>query len=1021
MFWFCLVAVVAFVVLGGVRCAFAKDDMVLYSEDEVAQVRANIAKYDWAKAECDRVLKICEPWMARSDEEIWSLVTGQAIPRGIHVNPMLGCPSCGRDVYSFGNYPWKVSLDKPFKLECPSCSEVWPKNDFDAFRKSGLGKNGVFDRSLADESLLFNTEDPDGERKHFAVDDGMGWIEENDERWWFIAYYSHYCTWTEIPAAVTALAQAYIYTGDVAYAHKGAILLDRIADVYPEMDLDGYSKLGLYNSHGGTGQGRIQGSIWETRVAESLAIAYDLLYDGMAEDSNLVPFLSDKAKQWDIENDKSSLEKIRENIENNLLREFILSCQDRRIRGNEGMTQTTMATAAAVLDDPDETPKALAWIFEPGESRSGGGHVAATLIGEVDRDGVGNEAAPGYCFIWMHRFYRCAQVLDLCREHHDYDLHRDFPRLKRMYSVPYRLTFLDQYTPSIGDTGKTGSPGMASVNRDWCVDLFTQFGEPYYAQVAYLLNDNRVDGLHTSMFDKDPEAIQDAILKVIEEQGPLQLGSENMNGYGFAAFRHGTGDDRRGAWLYYGRNGGHGHRDRLNYGYFYRGMDVLPDLGYPEYADQKWPKRPGWTINTISHNTVMVDEKHQERNWIGQCQMYAASQGVGVIEVASPNVYPGIDDYRRTFVMVDINDAESYLVDFFRVKGGDDYVLSFHAGEGDVETQGLSLTAQEKGTYAGEEIAFGDHYDGAPDGRYVGSGFSYLYDVAREKNPKAGWWADWSLVDTWGTKVGKGDVNVRFHGLSDVDDVALAWGDPPQNKPGNPRRLRYALLHNEKSESAFVSVVEPYSNGTPNLKSVSRLDLSEVACGVRVETVDGRTDFVVSNDDPTQTLDLGDGVTVTGRFVMVSLRDGKAESVLLVGGQEVVTSAGMLNVNAPKYTAVVKDFQREESGTIWLDVTGDVPEDDRLVSAQLRVLNDGARDACYEIKHVTKTSDGVRFDLGDTSFIRGLQSLEDYSAGYVYNVSVGDSVEILNTVHVQFESGQASAMKASVDWTWLSK
>ena len=80
---------------------------------EINNARRNIQRYAWAKAERDTAIETCAPYMARSDEEIWDLITGQSIPRGIHVNPDLGCPECGRDVYAFGNYPWKVSLHRP--------------------------------------------------------------------------------------------------------------------------------------------------------------------------------------------------------------------------------------------------------------------------------------------------------------------------------------------------------------------------------------------------------------------------------------------------------------------------------------------------------------------------------------------------------------------------------------------------------------------------------------------------------------------------------------------------------------------------------------------------------------------------------------------------------------------------------------------------------------------------------------------------------------------------------------------
>ena len=478
----------------------AKQRCVLYTPEEVDQARRNIARCDWAKAERDAAVATCAPWMARSDEDIWQLVTGQSIPRGIHVNSDLGCVSCGRDVYAFGNYPWNVSLARPWKLECPSCGAVWPKNDFEAFYKSGLGTGGVFDRGLADDSLLFNAEhaDPADPLRGFAVDDGMGWIDDAGNRWWFIAYYSHYCTWATLPEAALALGKAYLYTGDAAYAHKGAVILDRIADVYPEMDLTPYSDLGIYNSDGSTGLGRIKGCIWENGMAETLSLAYDMVYEGMAGDAALVRFLSEKAATWEIARPKHSIAHIRENIEHGLLREFMLSCRDRRIRGNEGMTQTAMATAAAVLDDPQETPEALDWLFEPGESRgTGGGHIPATLIGEVDRDGVGNEAAPGYCFGWMTAYARCAWVLDRCRKYRNYDLYRDYPRLKRMFGAPYRLTALDSIYPphrrygqygrrGDGECGSpNGSPRFCSVWRPGSRPLGLQIERQPHSWVAH--------------------------------------------------------------------------------------------------------------------------------------------------------------------------------------------------------------------------------------------------------------------------------------------------------------------------------------------------------------------------------------------------------------------------------------------------------------------------------------------------------------------------------------------------------
>ncbi len=1000
--------------------------MGLYTPEEMNNARRNIERYAWARAERDTAIETCAPYMARSDGEIWDLITGQSIPRGIHVNPDLGCPECGRDVYAFGNYPWKVSLHRPYKLECPSCGEIWPKNNFEAFYKSGLGSGGIFERSLADESLLYNAENANA--PNYAVDDGMGWIDESGNRWWFIAYYSHYCTWKELPAAALALGKAYLYTGDTAYAHKGAVILDRIADVYPDMDLTPYSDLGLYNSHGSTGMGRITGCIWENGMAETLSLSYDMISEGIEDDNELVQFLSAQAEKWQIAQPKSSIAHIRENIKHGLLREFIRSCRDRRIRGNEGMTQTAMATAAAVLDDPRETPKALDWLFEPGESRgTDGGHIPATLIGKVDRDGVGNEAAPGYCFGWMNAFARCAWILDRCRKYRDYDLYRDYPRLKRMYSVPYRLTALDRYTPHIGDTGNTGGEGMVRVELQTIISAYARLGDPDLARLAYKLNGNRVEGLHTSIFDPEPEAIQKTVLEIAKQHGELELKSENLNGYGLTVFRHGEGHDQRAAWLYYGRNGGHGHRDRLNIGMYYRGMDVLPDLGYPEYADSKWPKRAGWTTNTISHNTVMINQQQQEVNWIGHCQYFATSQGIGVVEIASPEIYPDTRDYRRTLAMIDVSPTESYLIDFFRVNGGNDHIMSFHAGEGDVSIQGIDLTPQEEGTYAGKTISFGTHYDGPPDGRYRGSGFAYLYGVHRAEKPAAGWWADWKLADTWKTQHGDTPLHLRYRVLSNAENAALAWGDPPQNKPGNPRRIRYVLLRNASADrkSLFASIIEPYREGQPHIADATRIDLGTeerdiAAAAIKITTHTGRTDHILSSDDPNRVFNLSENIAAAGRFAVISRNNGQI-SIFLLGGTQVNTTSGTLRINTPVHRGTVTDFHREETGPAWIEIEGPLPTDKRLIGTQLRILNDGIRDACYTISDIVSSAKNkVRVEVGDTSFIRGLASREDYEEGFTYNISTGDPCEIQNAVHLHIANGEIETMCATVDYEWTT-
>src|SRR5690606_9566178 len=105
--------------------------------------------------------------------------------------------------------------------------------------------------------------------------------------------------------------------------------------------------------------------------------------------------------------------------------------------------------------------------------------------------------------------------------------------------------------------------------------------------------------------------------------------------------------------------------------------------------------------------------------------------GFGAVEVDSPNIYPGVSQYMRTMAFIQAPGSEdAYAVDLFRVTGGKDHLLSVHGPPGKVTAVGLdTLTAQTTGTYAGENVPFGD-----PSKKYP-LGYSYLKNVERQNAP----------------------------------------------------------------------------------------------------------------------------------------------------------------------------------------------------------------------------------------------------------------------------------------------
>ncbi|MCP4640970.1 MAG: heparinase, partial [bacterium] len=216
-----------------------------------------------------------------------------------HNDRVSSCPSCGPKILKYGNYPWRHDVARmPWKVRCPHCQEIYPKNDFGAYYESALDQHGFFRRGKGDPELLFNAEHPDPKDPlHKAwVDDGYGYDDPATGRWDFVAYYTSWGLWRHIRGAVSALAQAYCVTDDALYAHKAGVLLSRIADVYPEMNWKPFADDQFSHSDGGTHAGRIEGQIWETGNATVLSMAYDRVYDAVSGDAELLAFLQAQAR-----------------------------------------------------------------------------------------------------------------------------------------------------------------------------------------------------------------------------------------------------------------------------------------------------------------------------------------------------------------------------------------------------------------------------------------------------------------------------------------------------------------------------------------------------------------------------------------------------------------------------------------------------------------------------------------------------------------------------------------------------
>lgn len=994
-----------------------------YTPDRVAAMRSNVEKYGWAQTLRDEAVERAAVFIAQGEEWLWNLVPTQGVPRSYAVNQALGSPITGKDIYSWGAYPWTADpLGEPWKIVDPSVDAKsgepykYPTNDFAAYYRTGLDATGSFDASRADRSLLINRLYPE-RGPEWGVDDGFGWIDANGKRWTFVAYYAHWYAWLNenggkglVHTGVKSLRDAYLYTGDPRYARAGLILLDRIADIYPGLHLDPYPRADYLNAHGSTGRGKAVGSIWETWIAEDLASAYDAFFPMIAttDSAGVIPFLSAKQQQYTGLASKNTAANVRQNIENGILRIVFPAVKDAEIRGNFGMHQMTLAMAAIVLDDPTASPSWIDWIFKPGELSSSpafhltGGEVYTRLINDVDRDGCGNEASVTYNRIWMLQIRDIAEILARSPDKNLY-LH---PKVQKLFDCTYPFTMVNRYVPGIGDSTTTGGPPWLMLVPNDYVKIYEQFRRPVHAQMAYLLNEGSADGLYGDIASLNVEQTQHEIKAIISELGELNLGSTNLTGFGFTALRTGTGNAQRDLWVYYGRNSGHGHQDTLNLGMHAFGIDVLPDLGYPELTGTN-ARRMEWNGNTVAHNTVVVDSQTQEQQIVGQPKGFAATPRVRFVDIAAPQVYSQTATYRRGAVLIDVDETNSYAVDIFRILGGVDHHYSFHAAEGPATTYGLNLITQPTGSYAGPDV--NPPADNARP-RPRASGFDWLSNVERDDDPAESFVVDWAIKDTWNVSDPDPNLHLRLTMLTQVHDVALADGIPARNKPGNPARLRYLLAHRHGGElaSQFTAVVEPYVD-TPLIRSARRVDVHAIngtiapheAAAVRVELANGRIDYIVNSTRPDVTLRIDGSYLVEAALAVWSTQGGRLQYACQYDGR-ILFPVTPLAARQTVITGTVRGFSRELTTTNTIEVQIDRPLHPTVSfsGSYVYVENNAERNAVYRIESVRQDSSRViTLELGNASLINSYIDLDQPDLGYVYDLAIGDPVRIPLATH----------------------
>ncbi len=788
-----------------------KDRRTLFSDEEIARARENVARYPSARKLADEIVRAAAYWVAWEDADLRNLIATAEVPRAFDCSPA-GCPKCGKKIFEAAKstYPWRIDPRRPFKVECPVCASVFPSNDYGRFYRSGFQDRSDFDGPY--------------------VDDGRGWVAPDGERYWFVAHANHW-TWYWHPQAdnptllrgCEALGRAYLLTGDRRYAHKAAVILHRIAEVYPNMDHAPQSRMGEFmaRTFGEIYPGKVVNAIWESYMSAQFAETYDAIWETIDSDAALHAFLGRTGPE------------IRACIEANLLEEVIDCYYAVKTRGNYGMHQRSLLQTALVRQHADHARHLAAVVDKPDGAIFLGLRYA--LHGQVWRDGQPYEVGD-YNFAWVSNLILVAGLLAKL----GVDV-TGLPRLSRLLNAPLDSLCIGRLTPAIGDS-QTVYANPVGVDAGLYQQALRTYGDARYARFLAGLGATGENSFASFVSLLQPPVAVPAGAPAsgrLHEPQPSRL----LSGFGLSVMNNPA--DTVGFSLYHGLHLNHRHFDRLHFDVFAHGQAMMPDLGYPDGMNAMVAGVFTWSLSTISHNTVTVDAAMQPGNVAGLVELQAEGGGVRAVAVNAAGTYPQCPVYRRTLVMVDAGDECSYLVDFFDVEGGRQHDYSLHGPPGEFQLSGGEWTAPATGTLAGETVPVGALYDApalaSPENKegystYRGSGFQHLEKVRRHR---AG---EWSANYTHERDAA---AQLRLRVLPQAGQE-LMLAEARVSPVKWPQILRYVIARREGGAglaSTFVSVIEPHA-GTPFLQTASRLDIPG-GVAVSVMHADGRSEIIV--------------------------------------------------------------------------------------------------------------------------------------------------------------------------------
>jgi hypothetical protein len=669
--------------------------------------------------------------------------------------------------------------------------------------------------------------------------------------------------------------------------------------------------------------------VWHDATIETreMTLAYDAIKAGIGSDAELAKFLGEKSEKYQTPKRKHSGADIAANIEERILKDAL--AHQNKIYSNFPQQFLTMATIQTTLGWPgnrEEVFKLLDPVIEQ----------TTAVDGTTGEKGLANYSC--YAAQRLAEFLGYYTRIDPTFLPEMVKRHPRLPGMWRFFIDTWCAN--EKYYPLSGDTmhmgasvdyyvgvaflkdngiGATGhmSGVLAPSMYSFLWDLYGVTKDSAFVQVMYKGNESKVEGLPFDLGAEDAGAFGKEVKGIIDAKGAgIELGSVNKEQWHLGILRAGKATASRAAWLDYDAWGNHGHADGMNLGLFARGLDLMPDLGYPPVQYGGWESaRANWYKSTWAHNTVVVDGAQQQPAG-GVTTLWGAGEGFSAISASAPGLNPGVTTkFERTVAMVDISQEDSYVFDVFRVVGGKDHAKFFMSHFGTIEmSPALKMEAVDAAEFAHPQMR--------------------NFRVARK--PEVGWSVDWKIQDRYKLLPAGASVGLRYTDLTEGADVYTceSWAVAGEYSSLEEVWMPRVMVRHRADASApplpdlatmFVSLIEPYDGKRgPSIKKSRQLPVKgQSACAVLVELAGG-SDVLVSRDG-LGAVAVDEAGVVTDAKLAVVRRDvtGAVTMIALCGGSSI--DAGKVRVKLKSVRPLV---QLRVSGDAVEMIRGKVEEGD---------------------------------------------------------------------------------------------